>query len=123
MKAVSAQVVSCCVYDNTYKIILHMHGNIPYLFDFWADQFAHFLLLKSSMVGSISSPVGRWGKLKENFIIDAPLGNKLVALEWKVPSEVEWMYSAFKSLFPKLGGGEISGDVIGDDESWISAMQ
>ena len=32
-----AQVVSCCVCDK--------HGNIPYLFDFWADPF----LLKSSM--------------------------------------------------------------------------
>ena len=26
------------------------YGNIPYLFDFWADPFVHLLLLKSSMV-------------------------------------------------------------------------
>ena len=28
----------------------HMHGNVPYLFGFWADPFVHLLLLeKSSM--------------------------------------------------------------------------
>ena len=26
-----------------------VHGNIRYLFDFWADPFVHLLLLKSSM--------------------------------------------------------------------------
>ena len=30
------------------EIMLRMHGNIPYLFDFWANQFFHLLLLKSS---------------------------------------------------------------------------
>ena len=30
-----------------------MHGNIPYLFDFWADPIVHLLLLKSSMVKPI----------------------------------------------------------------------
>ena len=34
MKAVSAQVVSCCVYDNTQKSMQYMHNNIPYLCDF-----------------------------------------------------------------------------------------
>ena len=28
----------------------HMHGNIPYSFDFWADLDVHLLLLKSSMI-------------------------------------------------------------------------
>lgn len=32
------------------KIMHHMHGNVPYLFGFWADPFVHLLLLeKSSM--------------------------------------------------------------------------
>ena len=26
-----------------------MHGNIPYLFDFWANPYIHLFLLKSSM--------------------------------------------------------------------------
>ena len=34
MKAVLAQMVSCCVYDNPIKIMPHMYGNIPYLFVF-----------------------------------------------------------------------------------------
>ena len=32
------------------KGMQNMHGNITYLFDFWADPFVHLLLLKSSMV-------------------------------------------------------------------------
>ena len=27
----------------------HTHGNLPYMFDCWADPFAHLLPLKSSM--------------------------------------------------------------------------
>ena len=34
MKAVSAQVVSCCVYDKPLKIMQHMHRNISHMFDF-----------------------------------------------------------------------------------------
>ena len=39
-----------CVYDKSKKIMQHMHGIIPQLFDFWANPVAHLLLLKSSMV-------------------------------------------------------------------------
>ena len=49
MLAMSAQVVSCCVYDKTKVNIPYMDGNIPHLFLFWADPFVHLLLLKSSM--------------------------------------------------------------------------
>ena len=37
MKAVSAQVVSCCVYDEPQQLC--RIGNIQYLFGFWADPF------------------------------------------------------------------------------------
>ena len=56
MKALSAQVVSCCVYDKLHvcKVMQHKcHGNIPYFFDFWADLFVHLVLLKSSMTYAI----------------------------------------------------------------------
>ena len=49
MKAVSAQVVSCCVCDKLKKIMQYMHGDIPYLFDFLADAFVHLRLLKNFM--------------------------------------------------------------------------
>ena len=39
MKAVSAQEESCCVYAKLPKIMQHMHGVIPYMFDCWAIQF------------------------------------------------------------------------------------
>ena len=29
-----------------------MHGNIPYLFDYWANMFVHLLPLKSSMANA-----------------------------------------------------------------------
>ena len=45
MKAVSAQVVSCCVYYNPKISMQHMHCNITYLFDFWADPVENLLLL------------------------------------------------------------------------------
>ena len=48
MKAVSAQVVSCCVYDKTPKIMQHIRGIILCMFDCWADPFVH-LALRSSM--------------------------------------------------------------------------
>ena len=35
MKAVMAE--SCCVYVKLPKIMQHMHGIIPYMFDCWAD--------------------------------------------------------------------------------------
>ena len=35
------------------QIMQHMHGNIQYFFDFWADLFVHLLLLKSSMADMI----------------------------------------------------------------------
>ena len=35
MKALSAQ--SCCVHE---KNMQHMHGNIPHMFDCWADPFS-----------------------------------------------------------------------------------
>ena len=43
----------------TQKIMEHMRGNIPYLFDFWADPFVHLLLLKSSMDGMREIARGR----------------------------------------------------------------
>ena len=49
MKAVSAQVVSSSVFNKPPKIMQHMHGNIPYMFDYWADPVVHLLLGKSSM--------------------------------------------------------------------------
>ena len=45
--------VSCCVYHNPEKIMQHMHGNIPYLFDFWANPFVHLILLRSYMAESL----------------------------------------------------------------------
>ena len=50
MRAVAAQVVSCCVYDSLQKNLQYMHGNIPYLFDFCTDPFVHLGLLQSSMI-------------------------------------------------------------------------
>ena len=32
-----------------------MHGNVPYMFDYWADPVVHLLLLKSYMVKWICS--------------------------------------------------------------------
>ena len=32
--------------------MLHMHGNFPYMFDYWAGPVAHLLLLKSSIISS-----------------------------------------------------------------------
>ena len=41
MKAVSAVVESCCVYDKAQKVVQQMHGIIPYLLDCWADPVVH----------------------------------------------------------------------------------
>ena len=49
MKAVSAQVISCCVLTNRNNIIQKIHDNIPFIFECWADPVVHLLLLKSSM--------------------------------------------------------------------------
>ena len=49
MKAVTAQVVSCCVNVKPPKIIQYIYGHIPYHFDFWADPFVHLIILKISM--------------------------------------------------------------------------
>ena len=49
MKAGSSQAESCCVYVKPQKIMQHMYGIIPKLFDCWANPVAHLLLLKSSM--------------------------------------------------------------------------
>ena len=46
MKAVSAQVVGCCVYDKPKKITQHINGNIPNLLDFWTYPFVYIHLLK-----------------------------------------------------------------------------
>ena len=56
MKAGSAQAKSYCVCVKPPKIMLHMHGIIPQLFDCWANPVAHLLLLKSSMAS------GHWFK-------------------------------------------------------------
>ena len=44
----SAQVISCCVYEIPTTLCKHMHGNFPYMFDYWADPVLHLLLLKRS---------------------------------------------------------------------------
>ena len=51
MKAISAQVVSCCALTNRNEIMHYMHGNIPFVFYYWAaDLGVHLLLLNSSTV-------------------------------------------------------------------------
>ena len=50
MKAVSAQVVSCCVLTNRIFFMLNMHGNILYMFDCWDNRVVHLLLRKSSQI-------------------------------------------------------------------------
>ena len=59
MKATSAQVKRCCVYDQPKNIMQQMHGNISYMLDCWANPVFHLLLLKSFMVGSGCGAVGR----------------------------------------------------------------
>ena len=49
MKAVLAQVVSCCVYDKSKQNKQYLDGTIPYMLDCWANPVAYLLLLKSSM--------------------------------------------------------------------------
>ena len=49
MKAVSAQVVSCCVHDKSKQNKQYLHGTVPNIFECWADRVVHLLLLKSSM--------------------------------------------------------------------------
>ena len=41
MKALLAQVESCCVYVKAQKITEHMHGIIPFMFYCWADPVVH----------------------------------------------------------------------------------
>ena len=48
MNAVSTLGVSYCVFDKQKKI-QDMHGNVLYLFDYWADPVVHLILLKGSM--------------------------------------------------------------------------
>ena len=50
MKAVLAQMVSCCVHDKLNIIMQHMHGIIPHMFDCWTEPVVHLLLQKSSML-------------------------------------------------------------------------
>ena len=47
-RLVRALVVSCCVNGKPLKSMQHMHGNIPLMFDCWADPIFHMLLLKNS---------------------------------------------------------------------------
>ena len=49
MKAVSAQVVSCCVFYEPNKIMQQVNVKFSYMFDGWTDLLDHLLLLKSSM--------------------------------------------------------------------------
>ena len=48
MKAVSAQVVSCCIYDKPPILMPYINGNIQYMLDCWANLGVHLLLLKCS---------------------------------------------------------------------------
>ena len=69
MKAVQAQVISCCVYDKP-KNMQHMNRNIPYTFVCWADPGVHILLLKSSLDRPLDSitqqpfPIFTYGKIE-----------------------------------------------------------
>ena len=52
--AVSAQVISCCVFNKLKKIMQHIHVNFLNMFDCWADPIVdHQLLLKSFMSASV----------------------------------------------------------------------
>ena len=55
LRLVSAQDVSCRAYDEPPNVMQYMHGNIPYMFDCWADPVVHLLLLKNSTTPSSSS--------------------------------------------------------------------
>ena len=55
MKAVSVQLVRRCVYDKPQKIMQHVDGIIPNMFDCWADPVVHLLLPKSSTTSGIGS--------------------------------------------------------------------
>ena len=53
IKAVSVQVVSCCVYDNHPKMMHNMHGSISNMFDCLTNLVVYLYLLKNSMtIGS-----------------------------------------------------------------------
>ena len=47
--SISPSVVSCCVYDKPQKFLQQMHGNIQYMFDYWADPKVDLFILKSSI--------------------------------------------------------------------------
>ena len=47
MKAGLAEAESCCLYVKPQKIMQHMSGIIPFLFDCWADPVPHLLILKT----------------------------------------------------------------------------
>ena len=67
MEVVSAQVVSCCVYDMPTKIMQHMHGNIPQMLDCWADAVVvHLLLLKSCTDWTFESSKGETKRAGKN---------------------------------------------------------
>ena len=73
MKAGSAQAESCCVYIKSEKIMQHMHGIIPKLFDCWTDPVVHLPLLKSSTDGPIRLGSGTVGWHSGHFRHQRPM--------------------------------------------------
>ena len=65
MKAVSAQVVSCCVYDKSKQNKPHLHGMIPYMFDNWAYPVVHLYLLNSFIPDLIRRTKSRHGLISK----------------------------------------------------------
>ena len=90
MNAVSAQGVICCVFDtpkiiwSTWTVIFHA------CLTFWADLFAHLLLLKSSILDS--SPV--------SFIVHRPIFMSLIL--WESSLLDTSTKKRLKSAFDKL---------------------
>ena len=83
MKAVSAQVVSCCVHDKSKQNKQYLHGTVPNIFECWVDLVVHLLLLKSSMA---------------NFYIRGQPGVRARAVVGKTSSVKNFLAGNFLSL-------------------------
>ena len=110
MKAVSAQVVRCCVHKKIEKkIMLHMHGIIPYMFDHWANPAVHLLLLKSSMNYPLVSCTKVWtvysvDKIPITIITLGGRHSSMVVARWveAIEQELFWKKWANPGLFSRL---------------------
>ena len=65
-------MVSCCVNGKPLKSMQHMHGNIPLMFDCWADPIFHMLLLKNSLAWLLR-PLGHPEYLKTGALLKVKL--------------------------------------------------